>query len=77
MNPVTFKSREDEIGHAVEQATKKSCKIGMSEERTDAIKKSVKADEQGCINIPAHMTWVGKHGERDITRQLVMLQSWV
>ena len=26
---------------------------------------------------PALMTWVGKNGERDITHQLVMLQSWV
>ena len=52
MNPVTFKSRENEIGHAVEQVTKKSCKTAMSEERNAAIKKGVKADDQGCINIP-------------------------
>ena len=52
MNPVTFKSRENEIGHAVEQITKKSCKTAMSEERNAAIKKGVKADDQGCINIP-------------------------
>ena len=46
--------------------------------RNAAIKKGVKADEQGCIYIsPAHMTWVGKNGERDITRQPVVLQSWV
>lgn len=32
MNPVTFKSRENEIGHAVEQVTKKSCKTAMSKE---------------------------------------------
>ena len=25
MNPVTFKSRENEIGHAVEQVTKRTC----------------------------------------------------
>ena len=52
MNPVTFKSRENEIGHAVEQITKKSCKTAMSEERNAAIKKGIKADDQGCINIP-------------------------
>ena len=52
MNPVTFKSRENEIGHAVEQVTKKSCKTAMSKERNAAIKKGVKADDQGCINIP-------------------------
>ena len=38
MNPVTFKSRENEIGHAVEQVTKKSCKTAMLEERNAAIK---------------------------------------
>ena len=52
MNPVTFKSRENEIGHAVEQVTRRSCKTAMSEERNAAIKKGIKADEQGCINIP-------------------------
>ena len=52
MNPVTFKSRGNEIGHTVEQVTKKSCKTAMSEERNAAIKKGVKADNQGCINIP-------------------------
>ena len=52
MNPVTFKSKENEIGHAVEQVKKKSCKTAMSEERNAAIKKGVKADDQGCINIP-------------------------
>ena len=52
VNPVTFKSRENEIGHAVEQITKKSCKTAMSEERNAAIKNGVKADDQGCINIP-------------------------
>lgn len=38
MNPVTFKSKENEIGHAVEQVKKKSCKTAMSEERNAAIK---------------------------------------
>ena len=52
MNPVTFKSRENEIGHAVEQVTRRSCKTAMSEERNAAIKKGIKADEQGCIDIP-------------------------
>ena len=52
MNPVTFTSRENEIGHAVEQVTRRSCKTAMSEERNAAIKKGIKADEQGCINIP-------------------------
>ena len=52
MNPVTCKSRENEIGHAVEQVTKKSCKTAMLEERNAAIKKGVKADDRGCINIP-------------------------
>lgn len=52
MNPLTFKSRENEIGHEVVQVTKKSCKSAMSEERNAAIKKSVKADDQGCINVP-------------------------
>ena len=52
MNAVTFKSRENEIGHAVEQVTRRSCKTAMSEERNAAIKKGIKADEQGCINIP-------------------------
>ena len=51
MNPVNFKSRENEIGHAVEQVTKKSCKTPMSEDRNAAIKKGLKADDQGCINI--------------------------
>ena len=32
MNPVTFKSRENEIGHAVEQVTKRRCKTAVSEE---------------------------------------------
>jgi len=31
MNPVTFKRRENEIGHAVEKVAKKSCKTAMSE----------------------------------------------
>ena len=59
MNPVTFKSRENKIGHAVEQVTKKSCKTAMSEERNAAIKKGVKADDRGCINIPCSydMAW--------------------
>ena len=43
MNPVAFKTRENEIGHAVEQVTKKSCKTAMSEERNAAIKKGVKS----------------------------------
>ena len=45
MNSVTFKSREREIGHAVEQVAKNSCKIAMSEERNAAIKNGAKADE--------------------------------
>ena len=59
MNPVTFKSRENKIGHAVEQVTKKSCKTAMSEERNAAIKTGVKADDRGCINIPCSydMAW--------------------
>ncbi|XP_022808639.1 uncharacterized protein LOC111345620, partial [Stylophora pistillata] len=52
MNPVTFKGRENEIGYAVEQVTNKSCKTAMPEERNAAIKKDVKTDDQGCINIP-------------------------
>ena len=53
MNSVTFKSRENEIEYAVEQVTRTSCKTGMSKERLNAaIKKGVKADKQGCINIP-------------------------
>ena len=52
MNPVTFKSIENEIGHAVEQVTKKSYKTAMSQKRNAAIKKDEKADYQGCINIP-------------------------
>ena len=52
MNPVTFKRRKNEIGHAVQQVTKKSCKTAMSEERNAAIQKGAKADDQGCINIP-------------------------
>ena len=43
MNPVTFKSRENEIGHVVEQVTKKSCKTAMLEERNAAIKKGCKS----------------------------------
>ena len=64
MNPVTFKSRENKIGHAVEQVTKKSCKTAMSEERNAAIKKDVKADDQSCINILCSydMGWQ-KHGK--------------
>lgn len=59
MNPVTFKRRENEIGHAVEQVTKKSCKTAMAEERNAAIKKGVNADDQGCISIPCSydMDW--------------------
>ena len=52
MNPVTFKSRENEIEYAVEQVTRRSCKTAMSEERNAVIKKFIKADDQGCINIP-------------------------
>ncbi|RMX54105.1 hypothetical protein pdam_00014815 [Pocillopora damicornis] len=63
---VTFKSRENKIGHAVEQVTKKSCKTAMSEERNAAIKKGVKADDRGCINIPCSydMAWQ-KQGKGD------------
>jgi len=43
--PVTFKSRENEIGHTVEQVTKKSCKTAKLEERSAAIEKGVKADD--------------------------------
>ena len=50
MNLVTFKSRDNEIGHEVEQV--KSCKTAMSEVRNAAIKKGIEADDQGCINIP-------------------------
>lgn len=52
MNPVTFKSRENEIGHAVEQVTRRSCKTAMSEERNAAIKKRIKTDEQGMHQYP-------------------------
>ena len=44
---LTLKSRENEIEHAVEQITKKSCKNARSGKRSAAIKKGVKADEQG------------------------------
>ena len=44
MNPVTFKSGENEIGHAVEQVTRRSCKTAMSEEKNAAVKKGVKTD---------------------------------
>ena len=68
MNLVTFKSRENEIGHAVEQVTKKSCKTAMSEERNAAIKKGVKADDQGCINTPCSYDMCGqKRGKRGTT----------
>ena len=50
MNLVTFKSRDNEIGHEVEQV--KSCKTAMSEVRNAAIKKGIEADDQGCIKIP-------------------------
>ena len=52
MNPVAFKIRENEIGHVVEQVTKKRCKTATSEQRNAAIKEGVKADDNGCINIP-------------------------
>ena len=75
--PVTFKSRENEIGHTVEQVTKKSCKTAKLEERSAAIEKGVKAVTKAASISPAHMTWVGKNGEKGITCQLVMLQSLV
>ena len=55
MNPVTFKSRENEIGHAVEQVTRRSCKTAMSEERNAAIKKGVKQMNKAASISPAHM----------------------
>lgn len=70
-------SLHESINFAVEQETKKSCKTAMSEERNAAIKKGVKQMTKAASTSPAHMTWVGKNGERGITRQPVKLQSSV
>ena len=52
MNPVTFKRRENEIGHAVEKLAKKSCKTAMSEVKC--------CHQKGCkININAKVSKFG------------------
>lgn len=51
MNPVTFKSREREIGAAVESVAKKSCQQNMSLERNIAIENGAKPDSQGLVSL--------------------------
>lgn len=80
MNPVTFKRRENEIGLAVEQVAKKSCKTAaMSEEKCCHQKGcKINADDQGCINIPYSDDMGWKKRGKGHNSSPVMLQSyWV
>ena len=51
INPVTFKSREREIGAAVEKVAQKTCHQNMTLERELAIENGTKVDAEGCVGV--------------------------
>ncbi|CAB4012396.1 Hypothetical predicted protein [Paramuricea clavata] len=79
MNNKTFKSREREVGKAVESLAQTSCKTNMEVEKKMAEKNREVADENGLIGIPVsyHMGWQkrGKGQLADWTRVAMGMQT--
>lgn len=76
MNNRTFKSREREVGKAVESLAQTSCKTNMEVEKKMAEKNGEVADENGLIGMPVSydMGWQKRgKGHNSLTGQGVAM----
>ena len=76
INPVTFKSREREIGAVVEKVAQKTCNQNMTLERELGIENGTKVDAEGCVGVSCSydMGWQkrGKGHNSSIAHAAVM-----
>ena len=77
VNHATFKTREREVGKAVELVANESCVVSCCKEREMAMAAGAECDSGNLVEVMCSMIWGGRKGERPIIRLQVMGQYLV